>query len=197
MTHKGTGQILAYMQTMLSPHRYAHCLAVADTAKQLAALYGADEGVAHFAGLTHDISKWMTPAQMLEFAKERNMPINPYEAHTPHLLHARISAQILREQFFVEDGRILSCVERHICGCPGMSKLEATVCLADWIEPGRQFADIPALRVLAQRSLEQALAKALATTIRVTMEREQIVYPLSLETYNYLRSLIERNERLT
>ena len=190
-------RLLPYMRKKLTKHRFDHCLGVAQTAKELAERYQSDAERAYLAGLAHDISKWMSNEQMLAYAMDHGYGIDDLERRDPHLMHAKISASILKEEFFVTDEKILSAVEKHISGSEDMSKLDAIVCLSDWIEPGRTFSDIPALRELAKTSLEDALATALATTMQLVLQNKGVVHPQSLYTYNALRLLLERKETLT
>ncbi|MDR2514281.1 MAG: bis(5'-nucleosyl)-tetraphosphatase (symmetrical) YqeK [Christensenellaceae bacterium] len=187
-------RLLAYLRTKLSPARYAHSLGVAQTARELAERFGADPEKAYAAGLAHDLSKWMAPEAMLEYALAHGLPAGEHERREPTLLHAKISESLLKEEFGEGDENILSAVRWHIAGSSGMSKLDAVVCLADWIEPGRSFADLPALRETAKLSLELALRDALAATMRVLLEEKRAIHPQSLESYNAITLMIERKE---
>ncbi|MDR3085614.1 MAG: bis(5'-nucleosyl)-tetraphosphatase (symmetrical) YqeK [Christensenellaceae bacterium] len=186
--------LLTYLRAKLSPSRYEHSLGVAQTARELAERFGADPQKAYAAGLAHDLSKWMEPDEMLKYAAARALPVDEYERCDPKLLHAKISASLLKEEFGESDEGVLNAVRRHIAGSPGMSLLDAVVCLADWIEPGRRYADVPKLRETAKLSLEMALRDALAATMRVLLEKKKAIHPQSLESYNAIVWMIERKE---
>lgn len=55
----------------------------------------------------------MTPQEMYETAKSRNMKIDPAEEKYHFLLHQRISKIIAEERFGIDDAEILSAVECH------------------------------------------------------------------------------------
>jgi len=188
------GALDAYLKLHLSPHRYQHCLGVAETARELALRYHADADRAYLAGLAHDMSKWMKGQDFLIYAEKYGLAPDPFQKEDPSLLHADISACLLTDLFGETDEQVLSAIRLHQCGAPNMRLLDACVCLADWIEPGRQYDDIPALRELARQSLELALHKAFATTICLLLESGRVVYPRSLETYNSLTRMIQRKE---
>ena len=65
------------------------------------------------AALLHDISVIMTPQEMYEVIKERNMPIDPAEEKYHFLLHQRVSKLIAKEKLGIQDEAILSAVECH------------------------------------------------------------------------------------
>lgn len=184
----------AYLRLHLKPKRYAHCLGVAQTARELAVRYGADADKAYLAGLAHDMSKWMSDEEYLQYAARFGIPVDLFQREDPSLLHAQVSAGLAHELFGETDPQILSAIRLHQCGAPDMCLLDACVCLADWIEPGRGYADIPALRELAKDSLELALRQAFATTIALLLRDGRPVYPASLETYNALTRMIQRKE---
>ena len=64
-----TDEIKAELKKRLKPQRYAHCLGVADTAKELAKIYGADEDAAYLAGILHDCAKNYTTDELYQKAE--------------------------------------------------------------------------------------------------------------------------------
>ena len=186
----------AYLQAHLSPHRYAHCLGTAQCARELALRFGADADKAYLAGMAHDMSKWMKGKEYLRYAQEAGIQPDAYQLANPGLLHAQVSAHLLQTLFGEQDEDVLQAIRLHMGGAPNMRKLDACVCLADWIEPGRDFPDVPELRKLAERSLELALRQALATTIILLLQEGRVVQPNSLDTYNTLTQMLNRKEAL-
>jgi predicted HD superfamily hydrolase involved in NAD metabolism len=86
----------------------------------------------------------------------------------------------------VTDPEILQAVRYHTTGRAGMSLLEKVVCVADYIEPNRNFPGVEDIRSLAEQDLNEALAVALGGTIRFLIEQRKTVYPLTLIAYNDL-----------
>ncbi len=186
----------AYLQSRLKPKRYDHCHGVAQCARDLALRYGADPERAYLAGLAHDMSKWMTDQQYLDYALQCGVEPDPFQRQEPSMLHGQVSALLLHNLFNEQDEQVLRAVRLHIAGAPDMTRLDACVCLADWIEPSRDYPDVPDLRKLAKKSLEKALQRALATTMVLHLDRGDPVWPQSLLTYNAITRLIERNEEI-
>lgn len=102
--------------TYLSNHKentLKHVEEVSETAVWLAKIYDLDISKVRLAALLHDISAIMTPQEMYETAKSRNMKIDPAEEKYHFLLHQRISKIIAEERFGINDAEILSAVECH------------------------------------------------------------------------------------
>lgn len=185
--------LLEYMTPRLKPKRLTHCLGVAETAQALAKRYGADEQRAYIAGLGHDIAKYMTDEEYLAYAKGLGYEPDAIEAIRPGLLHARVGEGLLRE-LGETDEAVLQAVRLHISGAPGMTVLDACVCLADWIEPSRDFPDVPQLRIMAQTSLWRTLMTALGTTIQHVIGLGKAVHPNSVYTYNAICLQLRKEE---
>ena len=72
----------------LSPERYAHSLAVAERAAQLAKIYGEDEEKAYTAGLLHDIMKEAEPREQLQLLEKYGIILNRTEMMAPKIWHS-------------------------------------------------------------------------------------------------------------
>ena len=85
------------------------------------------------AALLHDISAIMTPQEMYETAKSRNMKIDPAEEKYHFLLHQRISKIIAEERFGIIDKEILSAVECHTTLKKNAGMYDKVIFIADKI----------------------------------------------------------------
>lgn len=137
---------------------FRHVEEVAETAVWLAGKNNIDSEKVRIAALLHDISVIMTPQEMYEAVKERNMLIDPAEEKYHFLLHQRVSKIIAKEQLGIQDEAILSAVECHTT-----LKKEAGVCdkiifIADkisWDQEGTPpYYEM--LKELAWESLDEA-----------------------------------------
>lgn len=75
-----------------------------------------------------------------------------------------------------------------------MTLLDKVVCLADYIEPLRSFAGVEEIRRLAFTDIDQALLKALETSIVHVINSGFLLHPATVEARNELLSL-KRNKR--
>lgn len=76
------------LRSKLDDYRYIHSLGVAKSAKELAALYGADEEKAYTAGLLHDVMKNASPDEQLQIMEKADIILSPCEKLNQKLWHA-------------------------------------------------------------------------------------------------------------
>jgi HD superfamily phosphohydrolase YqeK len=67
-----------------------------------------------------------------------------------------------------------------------MTLLDKIVCLADYIEPGRNFPGVDRIRELADQSLERALIAGFDSTIQYLIAQGKKIYPLTMLARNSL-----------
>lgn len=135
-----------------------HVEEVADTAVWLAKLYNLDIMKVKLAALLHDISAIMTPQEMYETAKARNLEIDPAEEKFHFLLHQRISKIIAREYFDINDQDILDAIECHTTLKKNAGMYDKVIFIADkisWDQKGvPPYYDL--LKSKAMDSLDEA-----------------------------------------
>jgi predicted HD superfamily hydrolase involved in NAD metabolism len=123
---------------------------------------------------------------MLAFAEAHDLPIDAFERQSPGLLHAKASAAIAKEDYGVTDAAVLSAIERHISGVPGMSPLDTLVNVADFTEPGRSFPNVEELRAYARQNLNLALYHGLRGIMQWVLQNGELLHPATVYTYNFL-----------
>lgn len=146
--------------------RYAHSVRVARAADMLAQRHGIDSRKARLAGLLHDLARLYSAERLIEECTARGLMIEDFELAHPVLLHARLGAAIAREQFEVEDGEVLSAIEKHTTAASEMSRLDCVIYLADSLEPARRFAERAQVWQIALRDLPAAMREVLLLTFR-------------------------------
>ncbi len=174
----------------LSMKRFAHTLAVADTARQLALLHGLDADKAEMAGLLHDCAKCMPLKDMQRLARENHLTEDEDILSSDALLHSIAGAHRAQADYGMTDPEVISAILSHTTGKPGMSRLDMAVWLADTIEPTR--APYPLLeetRALARVSLERAMLLSLEGTLQHVRKKGHAVHPATLQTLEWLKSL--------
>jgi HD superfamily phosphohydrolase YqeK len=67
-----------------------------------------------------------------------------------------------------------------------MTLLDKVVCLADYIEPGRDFPGVDKIRELSRTSLEKALIAGFDSTIGFLLIQGKLIYPLTITARNNL-----------
>ncbi len=110
-----------------------HVEEVSDTAIWLAQIYNLDIVKVKLASLLHDISAIMTPQEMYEMAKLRNLEIDPAEEKFHFLLHQKVSKIIAMEHFDIHDQDILDAVECHTTLKKNANMYDKVIFIADKI----------------------------------------------------------------
>lgn len=179
--------LLARVRAQMHDKRYQHTLGVAETARQLAIRFGADPEKAELAGFLHDYCKCWPIDKMHDILVRHDLPQELLQGEK-ELWHAFAGAIVIQTEIGVTDPEILQAVRYHTTGRVGMTLLEKVVCVADYIEPNRQYPGVEQIRDLAQKDLDTALSVALGGTIQFLIEKQKTVFPLTLMAYNDLIS---------
>lgn len=176
-------EMLERVREQMNENRFQHTLGVASTAVELAKRYGADPSKADLAGILHDFCKFWSGERLKECIERYGLTPELLD-YDKELWHGPVGAEVVREQFTVTDEDVLNAIRYHTSGREGMSLLEKIVCLADYIEPGRDFPGIEGLRAKAEQSLDEALRMSFDNTIRFLLDRGKTIYPLTLLARN-------------
>jgi predicted HD superfamily hydrolase involved in NAD metabolism len=174
--------------------RWEHTQGVMETAVRLAAKYGADPDKADLAALLHDYCKYWPVEEQIRAYREFGLPEDALE-YDPQLLHGPLAAEVVRRELGVADTEVLDAIRWHTSGRERMTLLDKIVCLADYIEPGRDFPGVHNIREIAEYSLEKALIAGFDSTIRFLIEKGKKVYPLTLLARNALIDEVRVAER--
>ena len=185
------------LKAVLKPSRYEHTLGVCYTAVCLAMRWGADLKKAETAGLLHDCAKYVDNRVIADECVRRGIFLSEDERKVPAVLHARLGAVMAREEYGISDEEILSAIESHSTGRPGMTLLEKIVFVADYIEPDRDRApNLPMLRRLAFLDLDEALVAILSGTLNYLKSTGGFIDGKTKETYDYyIKNREEMNGR--
>ena len=181
-------EITEILRAELKPKRFKHTLGVMKTAREMAALYGADEYEAQRAGLLHDNAKALSLERMREIANNAGLKISADESETASLMHAPVGAYLAKARFGETDENVIDAIRFHTTGRPDMTALEAIIYLADMIEPNREeFDGLDDLRQLARRDLYRALEMGLAMSTSYVIKRGQKLFTRSQKAYEWVR----------
>lgn len=177
-------QFIAIIRSRLSDYRFHHSLCVAQEAKRLAELYGADADKAYTAGILHDIMKDTPKEAQRQIFADYAVDLDDVEKRSTTLWHARSGEVFLRHVLGVTDEEILSAVRYHTTGRAGMSLLEQVLFTADFTSADRDYPDVSVMREYANQSLVKAIRYGVEYTIRDLIEQGRPVHPDTLAVYN-------------
>ncbi len=176
-------KLLAYIKPRMPQKRYDHTLGVAETAIELANLYGEDAEKAEIAAILHDLAKYEDEEEMRVIIRENGFDkrLIPWGAE---ILHGPIAAYRAKNELGIQDEDILNAMHYHTTGRVGMSHLEKIIYVADMTEPNRNFPGVERLREIARTDLHAGMRACISHNISFLVSAEIPIYPLSIECYN-------------
>ena len=170
----------------LSSKRFAHSINVSKTAIKMADIFNESPERAAIAGLLHDCARDITNNELFEKAANFNIKISELDRESPVLLHARVGVYIAKEDFFINDKKILNAIMHHTVGGKRLDNLSKIIYLADLIEPSREFREVEKIRNLAFKNLDKAMLYAYDIAIKYTLSKNKTIHPATIEGRNEL-----------
>lgn len=168
----------------LTPRRYEHSVAVAETSLALAKKHNVHPGLAYLAGLLHDYARDLPDSVLAGLAKTANIPSDPVLEALPELWHGSVGAILVEKELGLKHPGLLQAINNHILGHPRMTRLDKVVFLADMIEPGRDFETVDQIREMAFKNLDEAMIIAFEQSIYYLLGKKQLIHPLMIEARN-------------
>lgn len=183
--------IIKALNSKLDQKRFNHTMGVANTAACLAMSEGYDVGKAYLAGLLHDCAKYMTDDEYIAYCEKHDIEMTDVERLNPALLHSKAGAYIAGKKYGVTDEEVISAIRWHTTGHPGMTKLEAIVFLADYIEPNRDHdPELKRIRLEAFDDIDRAIYHVYVNTLKHLNNSGKSLDPATNETYLYYKELL-------
>lgn len=168
-------EIKEKLKRTLSKRRYIHSLGVADEAKRLAVLYGADKDKAYISGLLHDCAKEIE--EPIKRCRDLGVELDDMTLKNKGLIHGPLGAEIARLDFGIDDGEILGAIRWHTIGKAGMTLLEKIIYIADMTEKNRDFDGVEELRKAVSSDLDKAILASISQHLKVLEERGAEIHP--------------------
>ncbi|SFL65646.1 bis(5'-nucleosyl)-tetraphosphatase (symmetrical) YqeK [Salibacterium qingdaonense] len=186
-------EALETVKPHLTEHRYTHTLGVRDAALTLAEKLGVNQDKAEMAAIFHDYAKFRSKDEMRGIIKGQKMD-EDFIHYGDELLHAPAGAYLVKKEIGITDEEILSAIFWHTTGRPEMSDMEKVIFLADYIEPNRKFPGVEQAREAAETDIDEAVRTALSNTVTFLLQKNQPVFPGTLEAYNDITFKKKQNE---
>lgn len=177
-------ELLPMLKQLLSAKRYEHSLNVAERAVELAERYGGDREKARLAGLIHDICKNMPKEEQLSWIHDAGITPEREILACPQLYHAIAGYAYAKNALNIRDSEILNAIRYHTTGRAGMSLMEEIVYLADLTSRDRKYPDAEYTRLLADKSIPEAMVYSFEYIIPELLKSHQPVCRDTIEAYN-------------
>ena len=183
------------LRERLTERRFIHSLNVADSARELAGIYGYDPEKAYTAGLIHDCCKDEPAGLQLSYMLGNGAQLTECEINTAKLYHSICGSIYIQKEFGIDDIEIINAVRYHTTGRKNMSLLEKIVFIADFISAERDYNGVEVMREKAARSLDEAIVEGLSFTIKDLIDAGRIVHTDTLDAYNDAIANVEKSRR--
>ena len=175
----------ALIRRFLGDKRYDHSLCVAEAAKRLARVHGADEGKAETAGVLHDIMKDLPQEEQLKWMERYGIVLTEVERGAPKLWHAMLGAEYLRREVRLGDPEIIDAIRYHTTGRENMTLLDKILFIADFISEDRDYPGVEGMRAAAAKGLEQAMIEGIVFTVKDLADSKKPIHPDTIAAYNW------------
>lgn len=184
-------QVIEWSRQQQSSKRFAHTERVVETVTWLAAKWSPDDTlVCRLACWLHDAAKRLDEDQLLGLAIEHDLPVTPFEAEVPMLLHGLVAYALAAKHFHLDDHRLYSACAYHTSGSAEMSLIDKLVFLADKIEPARDYPGVDRLRQAALENLDWACLHFVEGSLQHLIESHKRIDPRLLDFYNLLLKIV-------
>ncbi|GGD71829.1 HD domain-containing protein [Paenibacillus nasutitermitis] len=151
----------------------------------MAERYGGDPERAELAAILHDVAKYWQTSRMEAVIREQGLPADLL-LYDKELWHAPVGAFVAEHHFGITDSMVLDAIRYHTSGREDMTLMDKIVCLADYMEPGREFPGVDHIRELSGHDLNKALIAGFDSTITYLLAQGKRIYPLTIAARNDL-----------
>lgn len=172
------------IRSMLREKRVQHSLNVAEQAVHLAKIHGVNEKKAQIAGLLHDVCKNMKTLEMLKWITGSGIAMDNITLRQQQLWHAVASSAYAQNELDIYDPEILNAIRYHTTARRGMSPLEQVIYLADVTSSERDYPGVQRMRLLAEKSLKEAMRESLKFILGDLTRRNLQIVQDTWEAYN-------------
>ncbi|CAD2076174.1 bis(5'-nucleosyl)-tetraphosphatase (symmetrical) YqeK [Phocicoccus pinnipedialis] len=176
----------------LPDRRFQHSCRVADTAVQMAKIFGANEKKCFLAGMLHDYAKYDDLKGMQKIVKKFHLAPE-YLQFKSEILHGPIAAHIMKTEHGVTDADVLYAMENHTSGRSNMTLVEKIVFVADYIEPRREIPGVKGIRkvVFGEKNLDKAVFLITKANLLHLISKDRMIFSKTFECYNYYSNIKE------
>ena len=189
LTEAERQEMYDYVESKLSPKRYAHVRGVVETALEYAKCHHMDYDEVFIAALFHDIAKELKREEKIRLCEAYHIELDDFEKQHIDLAHGKIGAALLEKKWGISKPSILNSIRYHTVGRHNMTDLDKVIYLADMTEEGRgSFKGKEQIKDFAKYNLNRAMYHALVSSYNyVTNILKQEVHPITQELIEYYK----------
>ncbi len=173
---------------MMDEKRQRHTLNVRRLAVKLALKHEADPDKTQLCALLHDVMKQAPRREILRRASAF-LGRETAQSKPPEVLHGFAAAHFVQREMAIDDDETLWALRSHTCARPNMSDVEKILYLADMLSAERKFDGKNRLLDAAYENLDNAMERALESSLAWLREKKRPIDPDSLQALDYFKRL--------
>lgn len=189
LKHLSNEHLRAISYSMVKAKRIPHIAGCEEEAVRLAERWGADPEQCRRAGILHDCTKYLELDEHKAICTQYGITLDAMEEQAVKLLHSKTGAAVARHVFGESDA-IYDAIFYHTTGRANMSLMEKILYMADYIEPNRDFPELPRMRKLSYSDLDAAVLMGTDLAIEEMKEKRRPIHPNTTACYEQLREKI-------
>jgi predicted HD superfamily hydrolase involved in NAD metabolism len=144
----------------ISEERFVHSQSVAQLSYDIAVKHNLKDPLKYFfAGLTHDIAKFIDKNKERELMN--TVVEKKYQCVDEYAFHSFIAPFILKSEFNITDSQILNAVRFHCTGKKTMSTMEKVIYASDKIDPSRGYDSSDMIYAMMNMSINKGFVYVL------------------------------------
>jgi len=176
----------SFLATRVSEQRRLHCERTYECARNLLRHFSLDLDGKQLLQVTllHDCAREADPRELASLVDEAHLATVPGGSSNIGLVHGLAGARLVQRELGITDPCVLFAITHHATGIADPSELLTVQIIADYLEPGRPFAqdapdwrDYDSLLVLARDVLSRKIGWLLSQQCHLALE--------SVEAYNW------------
>lgn len=206
------------VKSILPFDRLKHSIGVANTIKMLLKRFkdfNVSDDFFYKCAIFHDVGKYLSIDQVRYLSEKYNLKerivhwesfdnpdimdfkdiLNLIEnGNSPRLSHGLLSAYFFKEEL---NEKQIECIEFHTTGKYNLSIECAVFMIADFCEPNRCFSEAKKLyneimnkKIILKYDIYLWLDRVIVYKIKYLLKNRKVICPYSLETYNFLRGIL-------
>ena len=196
--YKKTGNIYSDIMNVLLVNNFSktivHSKNVAEKGMELAEIFQEDKNKVKLAAYLHDISVIIPNDKFIDFAKYFGIKIIKEEKIFPMIIHQKLSKEIAKNIFEINDIEILNAIECHTTLKAKPSKMDMILFIADKIKWDHE--GVPPYLNIIEQNLEISLENGIKVFLDYLMDNKnelKVIHPLLTNAHIYFKKYEKKN----
>lgn len=137
-----------------------------------------DNDEVFLSAMLHDCAK-------LRSRQPHDISCVPSDCVGSEVEHQFLGAVIAKEEYGIDDVKIIDAIRCHCTGKPDMNNLDKLIFCADMLESARDFSGVEELRKLIRSDFETGFRACLKRSYDYLVEKNCEIYPLTQQAVEY------------